>query len=325
MATIDRSFFPKMGLVLLAGMVLYFPSSGQTGPGNGGAQTLFSQSYDTLVAGQGYGKYTLHFPSWDPGSGKLVAVRIRAQVSVQYGFTLRNVDSLSDTYTVVVGREDPVGPVGVEAGKGSTVVRMNNLGTLPGNVARLNDSMASVRVGSFLLDPDSGQSQVPYTLLNNFTKTDSITEHLDSYMGEGGLQFDYSPVTWSNVISDNHSKFYYSAVMRDSTRFSVTYLYTGKPGPADSGLIHPPVGGGDPGMVVYPNPATDFILLVFSGSRDWQVNIFTADGRLVQGNNFFNTNRVQVNFSHKLPSGVYFVRAIDSGGNRSQVGTFVVR
>src|SRR6187402_3602955 len=67
---------------------------------------LGSRSYDTLISGPGYGVYNLSFPKWSPDSGLLVSVTIRANVSVQYGFTMKNADVSPSVYTLWVGRED---------------------------------------------------------------------------------------------------------------------------------------------------------------------------------------------------------------------------
>lgn len=77
---------------------------------------------------------------------------------------------------------------------------------------------------------------------------------------------------------------------------------------------------------IYPNPPSTFINLTFPGnSRDWQVQIFAADGDLVQQNYFSNTNLATVNFNHKMAAGAYFVRAINPQTNDHYAGSFVIR
>jgi hypothetical protein len=77
---------------------------------------------------------------------------------------------------------------------------------------------------------------------------------------------------------------------------------------------------------IYPNPPGTFINLTFPGnSRDWQVQIFAADGDLVQQNYFSNTNLATVNFNHKMAAGAYFVRAINPETNDHSAGSFVLR
>jgi Secretion system C-terminal sorting domain len=77
---------------------------------------------------------------------------------------------------------------------------------------------------------------------------------------------------------------------------------------------------------IYPNPPSTFINLTFPGnSRDWQVQIFAADGDLVQQNYFSNTNLATMNFNHKMAAGAYFVRAINPQTSDHYAGSFVIR
>lgn len=77
---------------------------------------------------------------------------------------------------------------------------------------------------------------------------------------------------------------------------------------------------------IYPNPPSDFINLAFPGSnQNWQVEIFSADGNLVQRNYFPATNLARMNFTRKMASGAYFVRAVNPQTNQNYTGSFVIR
>jgi hypothetical protein len=80
------------------------------------------------------------------------------------------------------------------------------------------------------------------------------------------------------------------------------------------------------GVQVYPNPATDFINLIpdLTDATDWQVDILSATGTLVQRNVFMQSRMMTVNFRNRLAAGTYFVRAIDLRGQRSISATFLV-
>jgi hypothetical protein len=80
------------------------------------------------------------------------------------------------------------------------------------------------------------------------------------------------------------------------------------------------------GIQVYPNPATDFINLVpdLTDVTDWQVDILSASGSLVQRNVFMQSRTMTVNFRNRLAAGTYFVRALDLRGQRSISTTFLV-
>jgi hypothetical protein len=84
--------------------------------------------------------------------------------------------------------------------------------------------------------------------------------------------------------------------------------------------------GGLSGFSLYPNPPADFINLVFPpGTRGWQVDIFSADGSLVQRNYYGNTSAGRLNFQRKLSAGTYFARATDMETSKDYVSPFVVR
>ena len=77
---------------------------------------------------------------------------------------------------------------------------------------------------------------------------------------------------------------------------------------------------------IYPNPPSTFISLTFPGdSRNWEVQIFAANGNLVQQNYFSNTNLATVNFNNKMAAGAYFVRAINPESNDHYAGSFLIR
>jgi hypothetical protein len=84
--------------------------------------------------------------------------------------------------------------------------------------------------------------------------------------------------------------------------------------------------GGSRAFMIYPNPPTNFINVVFpSAGSGWQVDVLSADGALVQRNVFNGAVSGRVNFNRKLSAGTYFVRATDMQTSRSQTGSFIVR
>lgn len=84
--------------------------------------------------------------------------------------------------------------------------------------------------------------------------------------------------------------------------------------------------GGSRAFMIYPNPPTDYINVVFpSTGGSWQVDIISADGALVQRNIFNLASSGRVNFNRKLAAGTYFVRAMDVKTSRSQTGSFIMR
>jgi Secretion system C-terminal sorting domain len=84
--------------------------------------------------------------------------------------------------------------------------------------------------------------------------------------------------------------------------------------------------GTSPGFSIYPNPAISFINLSFPGnSQNWEVQIFAANGDLIQQNYFPGTNLATVNFNHKMAAGAYFVRAINTQNSDHYTGSFIIK
>jgi hypothetical protein len=80
------------------------------------------------------------------------------------------------------------------------------------------------------------------------------------------------------------------------------------------------------GAQVYPNPATDFINFVpdKADATDWQVDILSTAGTLIQRNVFMQSKVMTVNFQNRLAAGTYFLHATDLRGQRSISTTFLV-
>jgi len=86
--------------------------------------------------------------------------------------------------------------------------------------------------------------------------------------------------------------------------------------------------GGNTEFSIFPNPAVsgNFISLSLPGdSRSWQVEIFSAEGSLVQKNVFSNLSLVTVNFTSPMAAGTYFVRAVNPITGEVHTGSFLVR
>jgi hypothetical protein len=376
----------KVGLVLLAGMILGQAVQAQC-LGN-----LTTRTYDTALTSNGFGVFNLNFPQFSPDSGTLVSVKLLARVNSLYGFTLRNADTLADTYSLTVGEEDEFsGPA------------------LPDPYTNIT----SQPIGNYPLNPGQSVTQAPVDFLDNHLSGDSITA-VSSFLGSGLVNLRYQAFTFTNLSTINNASYYYSAGISNTLTFSLQYLYchsgallamdlsgwsaipvgprnvqlnwaatnetTGQeyiiqrsgdthnftnlatlPATADGSTAYygyrdelPEDAGsnwyyrlqildasgqasyssikevsltpGARGLQVYPNPAADFINLVpdLPGTTDWQVDIFAADGNLVQRSAYIQTHTMLINFSNKLSAGTYFIRALDLRGQRTISATFIV-
>lgn len=403
-----------------------------------------SRTYDTLVTGPGYGNYTLNFPKWNPDSGALMSVRISAMVSLQYGFTLANADLLPSLYTVMVGRYDQISSPAMSP---------------------MYSNITQQSMGAYSLNPGASVTKPPFVLLSSYANVDTITGSVASFIGPGSLSFVYSPITFTDVHTNNNASYSFAASASDSIHFSVSYQFCtvgllasslirftalpqepstvqlswtmaneeagrvyevqqsvdgldfttagslpavpGGTGNADyvydwslpGGAIGSGPGAGvgagqagagyaatgtprkwyfrlkidaadgrmsysdiklvdfgtdaGSGLSVYPNPAADHVNIDFDGvtggangagggnaggngtssvgvrgtgtAADWQVELFSADGRLLQRELYSNIHIARLNFRQALTPGTYFLRATDRRTSREYSSSLLIR
>ena len=68
--------------------------------------TQQSITYDTLITGNGNNSHVFTLPQFDPAIGTLLSANINSTISLNYGFTLKNVEAMQRDFTVSVGRYD---------------------------------------------------------------------------------------------------------------------------------------------------------------------------------------------------------------------------
>jgi hypothetical protein len=80
------------------------------------------------------------------------------------------------------------------------------------------------------------------------------------------------------------------------------------------------------GLRVYPNPAVDFINIDpgQAAAGNWQVDILSANGSLIQRETFAQARTMHLNFRTKMSAGTYFVRALDLRGQKGFTSSFIV-
>jgi hypothetical protein len=192
------SYPGKVMLILWMGVFLHREAVAQC------ANNLGSRSYDTTFTGIGYGNYTIRVPKWNPDSGLLVSVKVSAVVSVQYGYTLKNNDQVSSIYTLSVGREDFI--------------------SSPAMLHPYDNDVAQ-RIGVIPLDPGLSQTRVLSPFMTDYVNSDSIADDVAPFLGADSVQFTYSPITYSDLRTNNNSSYAYHATVADVMKFSVSYLY----------------------------------------------------------------------------------------------------
>jgi hypothetical protein len=349
-------------------------------------------TYDTALTSNGFAIYNLSFPQFNPDSGTLASVRLIATVNSQYGFTLRNADTLATTYALTLGQQDQI------SGQ---------------SIATPYSNVTTQSQGNYPLNASQSVTKTPFSFLNNYVATDTITA-VAPFLGKGQVSLNYQSFTFSNLTAVNNASYYYSAGINTTISFSLQYQYSrgntvlatdltawtanlaapkmvqlnwgtanevaGRqyviqrssdnldydnigtldatvdagsalytypdelPAGADSTWyyrlqIHDAVTGqltyspirnvtqttsGE--MQVYPNPATNFINLVPNrqDAGNWQVDILSVNGSLIERDVYMQTRNMQVNFRNKLSAGTYLVRATDLQAQKVVTGSFVV-
>lgn len=123
---------------------------------------------------------------------------------------------------------------------------------------------------------------------------------------------DELPLTGDNATNNN---WFYRLQVRDATG-QMTY----------SPIREVKLDGAGTAAQIYPNPATDFINFVpeMADVTDWQVDILSSTGTLVQRSVFMQSGIMTVNFRNRLAAGTYFVHALDLRGGRTVSTAFLV-
>ena len=198
MGNCNFSFLLKVGLALCIGIISRKSVEAQC------SGTLATHTYDTLLTGNGFGIYPINVPQWSPDSGLLVSVKVAANVSSQFGYTLRNATSQAASYTLTLGQMDEIA----------------------------SPALTSTYRNVYTRDPDNlslaaGQSvsNGPFVFLDNHVSSDSITGNVAPFLGAGQVNMKYTSFTFTDLTSSNSATYTYSASIANTMHFTVSYLY----------------------------------------------------------------------------------------------------
>jgi hypothetical protein len=159
----------------------------------------------------------------------------------------------------------------------------------------------------------------------NFT---SVGELSSVTGGTGTMDYQFP---WSLPTATQHKWFFRLKIDAVDGRSSYSDIKLVTMGTSDGG-----------GLSVYPNPASNFVNIGFDGvardagsagrngatgapAGDWQVDLFSADGRLLQRELYSRVHSVRLNFRQSLARGTYFLRATDRVTNQIYTSSFLVR
>ena len=141
----------------------------------------------------------------------------------------------------------------------------------------------------------------------NFVETGDIKSSIDSSAAEYSYKY--------NITASDKNQIYFRLKVVDANN-NISYSEIRS---VDLGNSLNPVS-------LYPNPANSFINIVFDHSiNNWQIDIFTASGQLLQRNYFANTNSAHISFINNLAPGVYFIHALNQDLKKSYVLSFMTQ
>jgi hypothetical protein len=381
---IFKNLYLSIGLVAF----FHFSSSAQCS-----SATLQSLTYDTLIPGSGNTNHTFSFNKFDPALGTLVAANISSVVTVNYGFTLQNVETVPRNFTVSVGRMD-------NFTSNALINPYNNL--------------IDTALGTYPLNPGSSVTKPIGTIIYRYVNSDDITSSVSNFIGSGSVSFDYEPITYTSLLGS--ANYYYSASANDTIHFSITYKFCNNitlsssltsftaskmdfqtvnlawtdtneqqgrnydiqesndginfsfagstpsvignksqgnyyyhyiTNKAQDGLLFfrlkivdasslvsyseirtvdmgVPVSGNP---YIYPNPSDQFINIDFNqpDPSDWQIDLISSSGSLLERRSIINANTAHINFIQTFAAGVYFARTTNLRTRENHVLSFVVR
>jgi hypothetical protein len=162
--------------------------------------SLSSMSHDSLVLGSGNDPHTFSFLQFDPSVGTLTQVSISAVVSVNYGFSLTNINSTTTSFSLGVGRKDT-----------SKVQHWSLLIIIP---------LMQIQ---HLTWHQIRQSLGLATVIDRYDNAIDITTNVAPFIGNGTVGFSYAPRTYAN--HSGSPTYNYSATANDSIHFFITYFY----------------------------------------------------------------------------------------------------
>ena len=176
---------------------------------------LQSISYNMVVPGTGNDSHTINIPQFDPSKGNLVFLKISSVVSLKYAFQLENNNHSATNYTLSIGRNDYIGSSALS----SPLTNMNNI--------LQNYGPYSLGASDGVTGSGPDYISVPqFAVLNNYTDiTDSITNGITNFIGNGNVEFDYYTTTYYKLAGN----YTFNFTANDAISFTVTYYYCSVP------------------------------------------------------------------------------------------------
>jgi hypothetical protein len=132
-------------------------------------------------------------------------VKLSSTVSSQYSFTLGNVDVHPTTFLLLIGQQEQFS---------SPQLGTTFTGGYPPQL-----------IGTYPLSPGQTISKAPFTFLDKWVTSDSITGGVAPFLGTGQVSVNYTSFTYTTLSSFPSSYYSYGADIFNTMHFSLQYLY----------------------------------------------------------------------------------------------------
>jgi hypothetical protein len=174
-----------------------------------GALTSTLITYDSTVVGVGRAPYIFTFPKFDPALGTLTSVRVQSVVSIQYSFTLENLDYSPKTLRHRFYRYDDIT---------SPAVSFSHSGEYES--PNYTFSLVPAHDGVVGSGPDVVVAG-PLAVITADTLVNRVLFNTAAFMGPGNVSFNYATDGDVNLTGSTG----YFGSTTDVIKFNISYVY----------------------------------------------------------------------------------------------------
>ena len=192
-----KPFLPFLLGIILSIIFPLHPFA-QCGPG----MSAHTVKYDTTVYGGGTASYSFSLPQFNIPLGVLLSADVKTNINLQLNFTVQNQTASGQTFTASTARADNITSPALD----------------PSSISAFNPMNSQ----SYLLSAHQFKSGGP--IYRAFTAHDSVAAsdpRLVNFMGTGTVDFDYE----SSSTQSFKAGIDFLPIVKDTVRFSITYLY----------------------------------------------------------------------------------------------------
>ncbi|MHA4843753.1 choice-of-anchor E domain-containing protein [Flavitalea antarctica] len=199
----------KTSRCLLIGILLSVVPAASIKAQCSGAITPTVITYDSTVVGVGRAPYQFTFPKFNPALGTLTSVRVQSVVSIQYNFTLENLDYSPKTLRHRFYRYDDIT---------SAAASFSHSGEFES--PNYSFSMVPSHDGIVGSGPDVVSSG-PLAVISGDTLVNRVVFNTAAFMGPGDIAFNYATDGDVNLTSSTG----YFGSTTDVVTFNISYVY----------------------------------------------------------------------------------------------------